>query len=189
MIAIIKGCGSNITSIQFALDRLGEKSELTDDERLIKQASHVILPGVGHANNAMQKLRSLGLVDILTQLTQPVLGICLGMQLLYESSEEGNVNCLGIIPGKIKRLLGNESQAIPHMGWNNVNFIKRISNSHAYFAHSYAAPINEYTVATTEYTEKFTSIVQYKNFMGMQFHPERSGSLGEKLLMNFIKMR
>lgn len=196
MIAIIKSCGSNLTSIQFALNRLGKKSIVTDDENTIKNASHVILPGVGHANKTMQRIKSLGLDTVIRTLTQPVLGICLGMQLLYEHSEEGQVDCLGIIPGKIRKFIDKNNYALPHMGWNSIDFVQQrelsalreAQKSYAYFVHSYVAPVNEFTIATTEYTEKFTAIVQYKNFMGMQFHPEKSGEFGENLLNNFIEM-
>ena len=193
MLAIIKACGSNFSSIQFALDRLGRQSVLTNDVAVIKQASHVILPGVGHANRSMMQLRDSGLVDVLRQLEQPVLGICLGMQLLYDSTEEGDILGLGLIPGKIKKIRQQQSERIPHMGWNTVNFVDKshplYQNSenelYTYFVHNYVAPINEYTVATTEYAGVFTSIVQCENFMGMQFHPERSGKFGEQLLKNF----
>jgi len=193
MIAIIKGCGSNIASIQYACERIGMKSILTADPKIITSASHVILPGVGHAKNAMNFLAKNNLISVLLNLSQPVLGICLGMQLFYESSAEGTVNCLGIIPGRIEKLIATEQQRIPHMGWNNVIlsdqtnpvFNKIDPKKQVYFVHSYAAPINSYTIATTHHTRYFTAIVQYKNYIGMQFHPERSGVTGEQLLLNF----
>ena len=197
MIAIINGCGNNIASIQYALTRLNMESILTDDKQIITNASHVILPGVGHAKTAMQKLHALELTELIPQLTQPVLAICLGMQLLYEYTEEGNTPCLGIIPGNVRKMNTNNGEILPHMGWNTVNFCEHsnklsteeANHSYAYFVHSYVAAINDYTISSTEYTEKFTSIVQHNNFIGMQFHPEKSATFGEQLLTNFINMR
>jgi len=181
MIAIIDGCGSNIASIQFALNRLAIKSILTNNKQVIQSASQVVIPGVSSAKIAMQNLKKLDLIDCIKNLTQPVLGICSGMQILYDYSEEGSTECLGIIPGKIYKLLGNQTQKVPHIGWNKIN-----SKNYAYFVHSYCAPISEYTVGITEYTEKFTSIVKYKNFIGMQFHPEKSAQYGEELLRSLL---
>jgi glutamine amidotransferase len=181
MLAIIDGCGSNISSIQFALQRLGVNSQLTRDRAAIQAADQVILPGVGHAQPAMQALQDYQLVDTIRSLNQPVLGICLGMQLLYERSAEGNVDCLGIIPGCVEKL---PSEAIlPHMGWNQIN---NQSSDYAYFVHSYAAPVNDYTLATCRYSDTFTAIVAKDNFIGMQFHPEKSAEFGEKLLRDFL---
>lgn len=194
VVVIIEDCGSNFSSVQFALSRIGVASLITNDVHAIRAATHIILPGVGHAKYAMDKLNKTGLDKIIKTLTQPVLGICLGMQLLYEASEEGDTECLGIIPGTIKRLQTEDTQIIPHMGWNTINFLdpkQKLCKSlpdkkHVYFVHSYAAPVNEFSVATTDYTQEFTAIVQYKNIFGMQFHPEKSGKLGETLLKNFI---
>lgn len=190
MIAIIEGCGNNVASLQFALERIGVTSQLTKDAAVIKKASHVILPGVGHAESAMHRLYEFKLVEVLRALTQPVLGICLGMQLLYEFSAENDVNCLGIIPGKVHRLSATNQQSIPHMGWNLLEFStekKQTLKPYVYFVHSYAAPLSEHTVAVTTHTETFTAMVRYKNFIGMQFHPERSGKIGEALLKEFIE--
>ncbi len=187
MIAIIKGCGSNISSIQFAFDRLGYNATLTADKEIIKNASHVILPGVGHAKAAMEQLHSLGLVNVIKSLTQPVLGICLGMQLLYDFSEEGDVDCLSIIPGRIQKLPHADNAVLPHMGWNKVRS-KRCDN-YAYYVHTYAAPINDFTVAKTFYAKEFSAIVARNNFFGMQFHPEKSGDFGEALLADFLHSR
>jgi len=191
MIAIIKGCGNNIASIQYTLERLGYASVLTTDIITIKNASHVILPGVGHAATAMRNLRRSGLDQLLPQLLQPVLGICLGMQLLYESSEEGETTGLQLIPGRVKKFTARVGQIFPHMGWNQLyptgaNQVIDQVGQYVYFVHSYMAPINEHTVMTTDYGENFTSMVQYRNFTGMQFHPERSGSIGENLLNHFL---
>ncbi len=193
MIAIIEGCGTNIASIQFALERLGKKSLLTSDAKIIRSASHVILPGVGTAKNAMTQLQKLA--ALIPQLTQPVLGICLGMQLFYEFSEEGKIETLKIISGKISSFKKNTSLPIPHMGWNQLEIkqpnplLKNIpDNSYFYYVHSYSAPVNENTIAVTKYGKPFSAIVNNKNFYGVQFHPERSGKTGEQLLKNFLEL-
>lgn len=196
MIAIIKGCGSNIASIKLALERLDVQCVLTDDPNVIQRATHVILPGVGHAKKAMAALQRKKLINIICNLKQPVLGICLGMQLLYEKTAEGGVTCLKIIPGCVKTL-PDSTPIIPHMGWNRLNIIKNENmivknisqNDFMYFVHSFAPEINEHTVAKTGCPAEFTSIVNYKNFYGVQFHPERSSTVGEKLLKNFLEMR
>lgn len=195
MIAIIKGCGSNIASLQFALERLKVTTELTCDAKKIQAADHVILPGVGSAANAMQTLEQLELTKVIRNLKQPVLGICLGMQLLFESSEESNVVCLGIVPGKIKRFNENTLCIVPHMGWNRLQaekdcpLLKNIEGkSFQYFVHSYFAPVNEYTVATTHYDSDFAALIQKDNFFGAQFHPEKSGKTGLQILDNFLMM-
>lgn len=195
MIAIIEGCGTNITSIQFALERLGQASQLTTDPKFIKKAERVILPGVGTAHHAMQNLQQLNLVEVITQLTQPVLGICLGMQLLYEFSEEGNVPCLGIVPNKIMAIPTTANMPLPHMGWNQLQIkedtnplIQGIhNNDYVYFVHSFAAPVDSNTIAFAEYGMPFTAMVQKNNFFGAQFHPERSGKVGLKILENFLR--
>lgn len=194
MIAIIEGCGANFASVQFALERLGKQSILTTDAKIIQAASHVILPGVGHAKYVMAQLEQLGLVEVIQALTQPVLGICLGMQILHEHSEEGDVACLGIIPGVVKPLPKKAGFTLPHMGWNQLNIVQQNNrllqgiknNNDVYFVHSYAVPVSEYTVAQTRHTSDFAAIVQHKNFCGAQFHPERSGKTGAKLLENFL---
>jgi glutamine amidotransferase len=196
MIAIINGCGTNFASVQAALERLEKKSILTTDKKIITSASHVILPGVGTANHAMSTLQELDLIEVICALKQPVLGICVGMQILYEYSCEGNVNCLGIFPGKVEPLAQNadDNLVLPHMGWNKVflsqsqsPLIEGIeSESYLYFVHSYAARVNENTLAYTHYGSNFSAIVQKNNFYGVQFHPERSGKTGEKILQNFV---
>ncbi len=195
MIAIVDSSGANIASIVFALQRLGFTAKLTTDPQQIQQAHHVILPGVGAAQAAMQQLEKSNLIEVIKNLTQPVLGICLGMQLLYQFSEEGDVPCLGIIPGKIKRLNATTSLPVPHMGWNRCNFnnnselFKNIGDgSYFYFVHSYAAPVTENTLAITEYSRSFAAAVQHNNFFATQFHPERSGEAGAKVLQNFLNI-
>ena len=189
MIVIIKACGNNIASIKFALARLQQNCVVTNDPDTIRRASHVILPGVGHANKTMERLDQLDLIPLIQQLQQPVLGICLGMQLLYESTEEGDCKGLGIIPGNVVRLSATEQCLIPHMGWNRVSFLDGpvdCNNQYAYFVHSFMAPINRHTVATTQHSKRFASMVKRNNFTGMQFHPERSGKFGERLLQQFL---
>ncbi|NKB46959.1 MAG: imidazole glycerol phosphate synthase subunit HisH [Legionellales bacterium] len=199
MIAVITGCGSNIGSVANALQRLACDYQLTEDPQTIRQASHVILPGVGSAQMAMQRLAKLQLISVIQQLTQPVLGICLGMQLLYDYSAEGDTLGLGIIPGKVRSLANDLNERrieypVPHMGWNQLTQCDQahplwcgIANSaYVYFVHSFYAPINDYTLAITDYGVPFSSMIQRDNFYAMQFHPERSSEIGGKLLANFI---
>jgi len=192
MIAVINSGLANISSVVFALNRLGVDAQVTTDPKVISAATHVILPGVGAAQMAMKNLTALNLTDLIPKLTQPVLGICLGMQLLFEHSEEGNVACLGVFPGEIKKLVG-DGLIIPHMGWNTLSIRKPSAllagipdESYVYFVHSYCAPVADHTIATTQYGQDFSAIVQRDNFYAMQFHPERSGELGERLLRNFV---
>jgi glutamine amidotransferase len=196
MIAIIQGGGANLASVQFALDRLGKKSTITTDPTIIQSASHVILPGVASAEPVMNALKKLKLIELIKNLTQPVLGICLGMQLLYEFSEEGNVDCLGILPGKITRLTQYPGLPVPHMGWNQVDFSERESplfreipnHSDVYFVHSFARVLDSYTIANTTYGQTFSAAMRIRNFWGVQFHPERSGKIGELILKNFVSL-
>jgi glutamine amidotransferase len=195
MITIVDSGGANIASIKFMLERLGAETEFSHDAEIIKKASHVILPGVGSAATAMDCLKKYKLVSALQSLTQPVLGICLGMQLLFDFSEEGNVACLKLIPGKIKKLPKKNKLIIPHMGWNTFEIIRKnpllnniADNSYAYFIHSFSAPVTEHTSAITQYGKTFSAVVQYKNFFGAQFHPERSGKIGATILQNFLEI-
>lgn len=195
MIAIIDVTGNNLTSLTNAVHRLGFDFILTHSAEKIRQASHVILPGVGAAIPAMKALKKAKLVNVLKELTQPLLGICLGMQLLYEYSEEGNVNCLGLIPGRIQRLPDGEEFPVPHMGWNNLQWYQNsplrqgLANKYyVYFVHSYAARTNEYTLASCQYQDEFTAIVQKDSIYGMQFHPEKSAEPGLQLLKNFLTL-
>jgi glutamine amidotransferase len=191
------GC-ANLSSVKFAIQRLGFNATITDDIELIKRADKVIFPGVGSAKHAMENIIKKDLVNTLQNLTQPVLGFCLGMQLMTESSTEGNegvtINCLGMIPTQVKSL-DAQGNRLPHMGWNTLTTV----NSHPvlkgvnvddyfYFVHSYAAPISEYTLASCEYGSKFSAIIGKDNFIGCQFHPERSGALGSKIIKNFLEL-
>lgn len=196
MIAIVKGCGTNIASIQFALDRLQQKSLLTSDRETIQSASHVILPGVGTAGQTMQQLSKLNLLNTLRELKQPVMGICLGMQIMYEQCDEGSVAGLGVMEGLVSRMSAERSISIPHMGWNQLEVIdscnplmKNIdAGRYVFYVHSYAAPVTSQTVAKTKHGNDFTAVVNYKNFYGVQFHPERSGEIGEIILKNFVEI-
>lgn len=196
MITIIDSGGANIASIQFALERLGVIAELSNDPDIIKKSSHIILPGVGSAGSAMRRLKDLSLIEVIRSLTQPVLGICLGMQLLFDFSEEDNMECLGLISGRVLKISANDKKLIvPHMGWNTLHSIehtqmmKEVPNeSYAYFIHSYAAPIGKYTTAMTCYGDNFSAAVQQNNFYATQFHPERSSAVGSIILKNFLEL-
>jgi glutamine amidotransferase len=194
---IVETGGANINSIEQALRRLDCGSELSRDADVIRAASHVILPGVGAAGEAMQRLHALKLADTLQNLSQPVLGICLGMQLLFEKSEEDNTDCLGLIHGTVSRFLNDPSRPIPHMGWNRVYSTQNAPNpllnnipegSHFYFIHSFRAPSGPWTVGVSEYGESFPAIVSVNNFYGVQFHPEKSADAGAQLLRNFLSL-
>ncbi|MFO1392622.1 MAG: imidazole glycerol phosphate synthase subunit HisH [Steroidobacteraceae bacterium] len=194
-VAIIDNGGANIASLRYALDRLGADSHLTADPEVLNAAPRVILPGVGAAADAMQRLETSGLVATIRALRQPVLGICLGMQLLFESSEEGDTRCLGLIAGRVQRFPQRDGYPVPHMGWNQVDFavaeplLRGIdTGDYVYFVHGYAAPVGPWTVATTDYGGPFSAVVRQGNFAGAQFHPERSGSTGSRLLANFLEL-
>jgi len=195
MIVIVGATGTNYTSILSAVRRAGYDAIVSDDIDVIAKASYVVLPGVGHAEYAMARLVDKNLSEEIKTLKQPVLGICLGMQLMFTRSEEGQTDCLGIIPDEIVALRGIDV-TLPHMGWNLLQFsdnknplaLDLPSKAYVYFVHSYAAKFSPYTVATTTHGESFSAIVKYKNFYGMQFHPERSGRVGQQLLENFLKL-
>lgn len=192
-VAIIDGGGANIASLHFALERLGRDSVLTTDAATIRAADHVILPGVGAARAAMDRLRSSGLDRLIPALTQPVLGICLGMQLLFEASEEDDTPCLGIIPGTARRFESAADRPVPHMGWNQLErtaesaLIAEVPDgAYCYFVHSYALPVGPATVAQATYGWPFSAVVAQGNFLATQFHPERSGEIGARILGNFL---
>ena len=197
MIAIIDSGGANIASVRFALERLGVDSVLTADPAVISAAERVILPGVGAAPVAMAQLARVGLVECIRGLTQPVLGICLGMQLLFERSEEGDTALLGLVGGTCGAFDPGIGLTVPHMGWNRLvpqgerrhPLLSGVEDgAHVYFVHSYAAPVSADTVASCSYGLDFTALVARGNFMGAQFHPERSGLVGARILGNFLAM-
>jgi len=194
-IAIIDYNAGNVQSVQFALERLGVDSFLTNQAEEIITADKVIFPGVGEASTTMQHLRNLGLDKVIPQLKQPVLGVCLGMQLLCEHSEENDTPCLGIIPQKVVRFQPKDANIkVPHMGWNTISnlkseiFSEEIAQEYVYFVHSYYVELGKYTTATTDYVQPFSAALQKDNFFATQFHPERSGSVGAKVLENFVKI-
>ncbi|MEW6995028.1 imidazole glycerol phosphate synthase subunit HisH [Colwelliaceae bacterium MEBiC 14330] len=198
------GC-ANLSSVKFAVQRLGYAVTITDNVDLIKQADKVILPGVGSAIHAMANIKAKNLVGVLQQLTQPVLGFCLGMQLMTESSTEGKscavtaandttIACLNLIPTKIEPLKA-QGNRLPHMGWNTLKSVANhpifngiTEGDYFYFVHSYAAPISEFTIASCEYGSEFSAAIAKDNFIGCQFHPERSSALGSKIIQNFLEM-
>ncbi|MGO4700201.1 imidazole glycerol phosphate synthase subunit HisH [Dyella sp. 2RAB6] len=202
-VVLVDAGGTNIGSVRYALARLGADAALTADADTIRRADKVILPGVGAAGPGMARLRELGLVDLMRSLTQPVLGVCLGMQLLFEHSEEGATECLGVIPGTARRFADTPELRVPHMGWNRLHIERQhplvagLDGAHgahgghdrwAYFVHSYALPPGEHTLATADFGGAFSAVVARENFHGMQFHPERSAAVGARLLKNFLEL-
>jgi len=192
---IIDSGGANLASLQFAFERLGAKTHVTADAAEIRSAPRVILPGVGSAADAMARLRNNRVADLLPSLTQPVLGICLGMQLLFARSEEGETECLGILPDSVRRLQPKDGRPVPHMGWNQLAPLREdplldgiAVNDYVYFVHSFAAPVSDMTLASADYGTTLSAIVRRGNFWGTQFHPERSAHVGARVLANFLKL-
>jgi glutamine amidotransferase len=190
---IVKYNAGNIQSVLYAMERIGAEAVVTDDHALIRGADRVIFPGVGEASTAMNYLRERGLDQLLRELTQPVLGICLGMQLMCAHSEENDTECLGIFAEPVKKFLPGESGLkVPQIGWNKVTdtrsrIFKNIPDgSYFYFVHSYYAASGEHTIGTTNYTLPYSAALYRDNFYGVQFHPEKSAAAGEQLLKNFI---
>ncbi|MBI3438291.1 MAG: imidazole glycerol phosphate synthase subunit HisH [Proteobacteria bacterium] len=193
--AVVKLGVGNTASVMFALERLGAPAILTDDAICIAEADRIILPGVGAAAHAMHLLQTKGLVELLTTFPRPLLGICLGQQLLYEDSEEGDAITLGRIPGRVTRLAATPEAPSPHMGWTRLKpdhdhpLLEGVaSGAYAYFVHSYVCPTGEATVAIAEYGERFSALVARGNAFGCQFHPERSGPAGARILSNFLSL-
>ena len=194
-VVLVDAGGTNIGSVRYALQRLGADAELTADAAAIRAADKVILPGVGAAGPGMARLRELGLVDLMRSLTQPVLGVCLGMQLLCERSEEGDTACLGVIPASVRRFADTPALRVPHMGWNRLEVVREHpliaglkGDDWAYFVHSYSVPVGDYTLAAADFGGAFSAVVARGNCHGMQFHPERSAGVGAKLLKNFLDL-
>lgn len=193
-VAVIDSGGANIGSVRYALERLGVDSILTGDAAVIQACERVILPGVGAAAVAMARLRELDLIQAIRTLQQPLLGICLGMQLLFESSEEGDVETLGLMQGRVTKLPEAPGVRIPHMGWNRLALRRESTllagigaGAQCYFVHSYAAPVTVDCVASSAHGVPFAALVQRGNVAGAQFHPERSGAAGARLLENFVR--
>ena len=192
---IIDSGGANLASLQIAFERLGARTQVTTDLAAIRSAPRVLLPGVGAAGNAMQRLRDTGVAALLPTLKQPVLGICLGMQLLFQHSEEGATDCLGVIPETVRRLEPAPGLPVPHMGWNQLAVLRDDplvagigSDEHVYFVHGYAAAVSPFTLATADYGIAVSAVVRKANFWGTQFHPERSAGTGARVLANFLRL-
>jgi glutamine amidotransferase len=194
MIAIIDYKMGNIRSVENALRRLNAEWTLTADPEVIRRADRVLLPGVGNAGEAMQNLNVLGLVQVIRDLRHPVLGICVGMQVMCRDTEEGNVKCMNIFDAHVKRFSEQVVDKVPHMGWNNIaNLESKLfkglkGNDYVYFVHSYRAGLCNDTIATCRYGEMFSAALKYENFYGTQFHPEKSGDVGELILKNFLEL-
>lgn len=192
---IIDSGGANLASLQFAFERLEASAVLSSNPADIASAARVILPGVGSAQDAMQRLRSSGLAEVVPTLKQPVLGICLGMQLLFARSEEGPTDCLGVLSDTVRRMKSEPGRPVPHIGWNQLNPLRAdplleniAQDDYVYFVHSYAVPVSAITLASTDYGAQVSAVVRHGNFWGTQFHPERSGPIGSRILANFLKL-
>jgi glutamine amidotransferase len=191
-IVIIDYGAGNVRSVQYALQRLGYQSRLSSDTKVIQQADKVIFPGVGHAASAMAELRKTGLDQLIPQLKQPVLGICLGLQLMCSHSEESNTTCLNIFPIAVKQF--DNILKVPHMGWNQTTNLQGAlfkgveENSNVYFVHGYYAEISGYTIAHCDYGTAFSAAMRKDNFYACQFHPEKSGVVGKQILNNFLEL-
>ena len=191
-VAVVKYNAGNIRSVDYALRRLGVEAEITADEKVLRAADKVIFPGVGEAETTMNFLNAGGMGRLIKELRQPVLGICLGMQLMCAHSEEGNTEGLGIFPMRVKEF--GKCSKVPHMGWNGIRGVKSglfdgiVEGEMVYFVHSYYVPLSEYTIATCDYQMAFSAAIRKDNFWGCQFHPEKSAGVGEKIIENFLKM-
>ena len=194
MVAIIDYKCGNLQSVKNALERLGAEYVVTADKEIIRKADRVILPGVGSAATAMQSLIETGLCDTIRSLRHPVLGICVGMQIMCRWSEEGNTECLGIFDSKVKKFIPDRDLKVPHMGWNRINnlesklFKDMKGGAYVYYVHSYYPALCPDTIATTVHGTMFSGALKYENFYGTQFHPEKSGDVGEQILKNFLNL-
>lgn len=194
MIAVIDYKTGNLCSVENALGRLGGEYAVTGDADVIRAASHVILPGVGEAGQAMASLRQTGLVDVILSLRQPVIGICIGMQLMCRASEEGATQCMGIFATDVVKMNPGQGLKVPHMGWDTIEkldspiFRGLADGAYVYYVHSYAPQLCGDTVAVTDYGVPFSAALQRGNFFGTQFHPEKSGAVGETILKNFLEL-
>jgi imidazole glycerol-phosphate synthase subunit HisH len=194
-VAVIAYGAGNVASVQFALERLGARVVLTDDPSVIASAERVILPGVGAAAYAMGRLQALGLTEAIRAFTRPLLGVCLGQQLLFETSEEGETPLLGLIPGRVRKMEPGEDRTVPHMGWSRLHMLRDDplteglgDDAYAYFVHSYACPDGPATVASADYGGPIPAIVRSENRWGCQFHPERSAEAGARILKTFLEL-
>lgn len=194
MIAIVDYKMGNLRSVENALRRLGADFTVTADADVIRRADKVLLPGVGNAAEAMENLRAAGLVEVIRSLRQPVLGICVGMQVMCRHSEEGDVDCLGIFDARVKRFSPSPEVKVPHMGWNKIGnlesklFKDLEGGSYVYFVHSYYPELCPDTIATATHGVMFSAALKYENFYGTQFHPEKSGDVGERIIANFLQL-
>jgi glutamine amidotransferase len=194
MVAIIDYKCGNLQSVKDALERLGAEYVVTASEEVIRKADRVILPGVGSAATAMESLLQTGLCDTIRSLRRPVLGICVGMQIMCRWSEEGNTECLGIFDSKVKKFIPDEGLKVPHMGWNKISnlesklFKDLAGGSYVYYVHSYYPELCPDTIATTVHGKMFSGALKYENFYGTQFHPEKSGDIGEQIIKNFLAL-
>lgn len=191
-IAVIKYNAGNIRSVAFALDRLNMDFEITDEPEKIKSADKVIFPGVGEASSTMKYLKGMKLDQLIINLKQPVLGICLGMQLMCKYSEENETTCLGVFDDRVIKFNPDKDHKVPHMGWNSLQLNKgwlnrELENQFVYFVHSYYVPVNSFTSATTDYTIPFSAALRKDNFYAVQFHPEKSANAGKMVLESFLK--
>lgn len=191
-VLIIDYGAGNIQSVRFALHRLGVEAKLSSEPEEIRESNHVIFPGVGHAESAMDQIRKKGLDRLIPQLDQPVLGICLGMQLMCRWTEEGNTTGLGIFDSAVRRFTDPDYK-VPHMGWNrirpgNTPLFEGLGEGHVYMVHSYYAELSGHTVASCDYGLEYSAALQRDNFFGTQFHPEKSGKVGEQVLKNFLNL-
>lgn len=194
-IAVVKYNAGNIRSVDYALKRLGVEAVITADKEILTAADKVIFPGVGEANTTMSHLRETGLDQLIRNLRQPVLGICIGMQLMCRHSEEGHTDCMGIFDVDVKRFIPQKhEEKVPHIGWNAIlntktELFKDLTpEAFVYFVHSYYAPVNAYTIAEADYIHPFSAALHKDNFYATQFHPEKSGSVGEQILRNFLEL-